>query len=127
MPSRTVLLFFLAIPLVAWSAQADPAASQVGTGAPPNVAPAAPAQSATPVASQPEHGEGSPMYNIGFNEGCATSNLRYARQSGQKPGKDDKLYDSDTDYHDGWNKGYRKCEDHVDQGGLPVMGNSVIQ
>lgn len=66
------------------------------------------------------------MYNVGYNEGCATANLRAARALGVKPGRDSKLYDSDQDYHDGWNKGYRKCEDKINPGGLSVPGNSVI-
>ncbi len=65
-------------------------------------------------------------YVTGYSEGCASSNLRYARQAHVKPNRDSKLYDSDRDYHEGWNHGYRKCEDRVTPGALPVMGNSAI-
>lgn len=71
--------------------------------------------------------ENSLSYVDGYSEGCASANLRYAHQAHVKPGRDPKLYDSDNNYHSGWDHGYRKCEDRVTSGGLPVMGNSVIQ
>jgi hypothetical protein len=69
----------------------------------------------------------SPMFDQGFQDGCAAVNARYRAQSNHEgPARDDKLYGSDANYYAGWNKGYRKCEDKVDQGGLPIPGNSVI-
>lgn len=118
-------------------AQADPAAtvpstSQSGPGpaagppvasAPAVVAPAPAAPSASPVAKPQEE---SYSYVSGYSDGCASANLRYARQEHVKPNKDAKLYDSDADYHSGWDHGYRKCEDKVTPGGLSVPGNSVV-
>jgi hypothetical protein len=69
----------------------------------------------------------SPIYDQGFQDGCAAVNVRYRKQSGHDDtARDDKLYASDANYHAGWDFGFRKCEDKVDQGGLPIPGNSVI-
>jgi len=91
--------------------------------APGTASPAAP--QAAPVA-KPATDEQSYSYITGYSDGCATANLRYARQAHVKPNKDPNLYDSDTDYHSGWDHGYRKCEDKVVPGGLSVPGNSVV-
>ncbi|HVZ68400.1 MAG TPA: hypothetical protein VG891_02985 [Rhizomicrobium sp.] len=69
----------------------------------------------------------SPVYDQGFRDGCAAVNARFRAQSNHEgPAQDEKLYTTDNNYHDGWDYGYRKCEDKVDQGGLPIPGNSVI-
>jgi hypothetical protein len=109
------------------SPAAQPTVPAPATGAPATNAPAAAAPDATqatPPAGQSE--EDSYTYVTGYSDGCASANLRYARQEHVKPNKDATLYDSDKGYHDGWNHGYRKCEDHVTPGALPVPGNSVI-
>lgn len=69
--------------------------------------------------------ENSPGYVSGFTDGCATANPRYRKENGLTA-KRDPMYDTDNDYHTGWDKGYLKCEDKVDSGGLPIPGNSVI-
>jgi hypothetical protein len=69
--------------------------------------------------------ENSPGYVSGFTDGCATANPRY-RKENSLTAKRDPMYDTDNDYHTGWDKGYLKCEDKVDSGGLPIPGNSVI-
>ncbi len=69
----------------------------------------------------------SPVYDQGFQDGCAAVNVRYRKQSDHDDtARDDKLYAADPNYHAGWDFGFRKCEDKVDQGGLPIPGNSVI-
>ena len=69
----------------------------------------------------------SPMYEQGYRDGCAAVNARYRAESGHEgPAQDEKLYATDHNYHDGWDGGFRKCEDKVNQGGLPIPGNSVI-
>ena len=70
--------------------------------------------------------ENSAAYVDGYSDGCASANLRYARQAHVKPNRDAKLYDNDNDYHDGWDHGYRKCEDRVTPAARPIMGNSAI-
>ena len=104
------------------SGATPPAASQAPAA--PTAAPQAPAAAATAPASKPD--EESYSYVSGYSDGCASANLRYARQEHVKPNKDPKLYDSDADYHSGWDHGYRKCEDKVTPGGLSVPGNSVV-
>jgi hypothetical protein len=70
--------------------------------------------------------ENSPSYVEGFTDGCATANPRY-RKENNLTAKRDPSYDTDDNYHKGWDKGYYKCEDKVDQGGLALPGgNSVI-
>jgi hypothetical protein len=69
--------------------------------------------------------ENSAGYVSGFTDGCATANPRY-RKENNLTAKRDPQYDTDADYHTGWDKGYLKCEDKVDSGGLPIPGNSVI-
>lgn len=123
------------------SAFADPAATQGTTPAAPPQAPSttapaptttpstAPAQSttpATPPASSTQNEENSATYVEGYSDGCASSNLRYARQEHVKPNRDSNLYANDQAYHDGWDHGYRKCEDKITPGGLSIPGNSVI-
>jgi hypothetical protein len=93
-------------------------ASSPSTTPPTNAAPA-PAKAAT-------IDENSEPYVDGYSDGCASANLRYARQAHVKPNRDPKLYDSDVNYHQGWDHGYRKCEDTVSPGALPIMGNSII-
>lgn len=69
----------------------------------------------------------SPMYDQGYRDGCAAVNPRFRAQSGHEgPAQDKGLYASDHNYHDGWDSGYRHCEDKIDRGGLPIPGNSVI-
>ncbi len=69
----------------------------------------------------------SPVYEQGYQDGCAAVNPRYRKDSGHEgPPRDDKLYENDSNYRGGWDTGFRKCEDKVDQGGLPIPGNSVI-
>lgn len=69
----------------------------------------------------------SPMYDHGYRDGCAAVNPRFRAQSGHEgPAQDEKLYATDHNYHDGWDTGYRKCEDKVERGGLPIPGNAVI-
>jgi hypothetical protein len=127
---RLVATLLIVWPLTAGKASADasPPATPPSAPAPSTpttaAAPAVPPASTTPPkAQQPED---SPSYVLGYSEGCASANLRYARQEHIKPGRDAKLYDSDNDYHNGWNHGYRKCEDKITPGGLSVPGNSVI-
>ncbi len=113
------------------TAPANAPASTSSTTTPSNQTANPPASSATPAAPATKPGsdqvnEKSASYVAGYSDGCASSNLRYARQAHVKPGRDAKLYDSDNDYHAGWDKGYRKCEDRFTPGALPVMGNSVI-
>jgi len=79
-----------------------------------------------PPSTTPVKQEDSPGYVEGYSDGCASANLRYARQEHVKPNKDSKLYESDQDYHAGWDHGYRKCEDKVSPGGLSVPANSVV-
>jgi hypothetical protein len=69
----------------------------------------------------------SPMYEQGYRDGCAAVNARFRAQAEHEgPAQDEKLYATDPNYHDGWDGGFRKCEDKVNQGGLPIPGNSVI-
>jgi len=75
--------------------------------------------------SGPPANEDSPGYVQGFTDGCATANPRY-RKENNLTAKRDPDYDKDNNYHTGWDKGYLKCEDKVDSGGLPIPGNSVI-
>ncbi|HSZ74880.1 MAG TPA: hypothetical protein VK779_08670 [Rhizomicrobium sp.] len=70
--------------------------------------------------------EGSPAYVMGFSDGCATSNPRYRKQNNLTAKRDEAQYNSDNNYHKGWDKGYLSCEDKIDSGGLPIPGNSVI-
>jgi len=79
-----------------------------------------------PAAASPPAEEDSAEYTLGYSDGCASANLRYARQEHVKPNRDSKLYDSDKEYHDGWDHGYRKCEDKVTPGGLSIPGNSIV-
>lgn len=129
----------LAIAICGSSAVADPAAAPGATSpqAPSTAAPApttpststTPAQSATPAtppASSTQNEENSATYVEGYSDGCASSNLRYARQEHVKPNRDSNLYANDQAYHDGWDHGYRKCEDKITPGGLSIPGNSVI-
>jgi len=102
--------------LVASAALAD---TTVSPGPDPQTVKPAPSSSATPA-------EDSSSYTLGYSDGCASANLRYARQEHVKPNKDSKLYDADKEYHDGWDHGYRKCEDKVTPGGLSIPGNSVV-
>jgi hypothetical protein len=102
--------------LVASSALAD---TTVTPGPDPQIVKPAPPSSAAPA-------EDSISYTQGYSDGCASANLRYARQEHVKPNKDSKLYDADKEYHDGWDHGYRKCEDKVTPGGLSIPGNSVV-
>ena len=100
------------------NATAAPTTSSSSTAPPMSAAPA-PAKAAT-------IDENSEPYVDGYSDGCASANLRYARQAHVKPNRDPKLYDTDVNYHQGWDHGYRKCEDSVSPGALPVMGNSII-
>ena len=75
--------------------------------------------------SGPPVDENSAGYVQGFTDGCATANPRY-RKDNNLTAKRDPDYDKDNNYHKGWDKGYLKCEDKVDSGGLPIPGNSVI-
>lgn len=116
-----------AVLMVAQSALADPAQSPVEmtpTMPATSPTPSGPPNAATP--TPPPAEEDSASYVGGYSDGCATANLRYARQAHVKPNKDSKLYDGDKEYHDGWNKGYRKCEDKTTPGGLSVPANSVV-
>lgn len=123
-------------PAPATSAPATPAAAATTSAAtaPAATAPAATAPAATtttPAASAPaadpnKIDENSASYVDGYSDGCASANLRYAHEAHVKPGRDDKLYSSDNNYHEGWDHGYRKCEDRMTPGALPVMGNSII-
>lgn len=82
--------------------------------------------SSTPNPGQPVD-KNSPIYDQGFRDGCAAVNARFRSQADHEgPAQDEKLYATDNNYHSGWDYGYRKCEDKVDQGGLPIPGNSVI-
>jgi hypothetical protein len=92
----------------------------------PSTAPAQSATPATPPASSTQNEENSATYVQGYSDGCASSNLRYARQEHVKPNRDSNLYSNDQAYHDGWDHGYRKCEDKITPGGLSIPGNSVI-
>ncbi|HSZ74881.1 MAG TPA: hypothetical protein VK779_08675 [Rhizomicrobium sp.] len=69
--------------------------------------------------------ENSPSYVTGFTDGCATANPRYRKENNLEA-KRDPSYDTDANYKKGWDKGYYKCEDKMDSGGLPIPGNSVI-
>jgi hypothetical protein len=69
--------------------------------------------------------ENSPSYVTGFTDGCATANPRF-RKDNNLTAKRDPSYDTDANYKKGWDKGYYKCEDKMDSGGLPIPGNSVI-
>ena len=131
MTIRTPLLALLALTVFvprAWGA--DPAAaSQPETSAPAVVpAPPAPAPPSSPAApaTKPVPQEESYSYVSGYSDGCASANLRYARQEHVKPNRDPKLYESDADYRAGWDHGYRKCEDKVTPGGIAIPGNSIV-
>jgi hypothetical protein len=134
-----VVFLILTASMAASMAVADPAA----VPSPPTTAPAAAAPapavsspSAPADALQPSPAlhdtnpapreEDTASYTDGYSDGCASANLRYARQEHVKPNRDAKLYDSDKGYHDGWDHGYRKCEDKVTPGGLAIPGNSVV-
>lgn len=116
-------LCVLTLPVL-WSAEAlaDPTPPSTAPAQTPSVAPA-------PAPQTPDPGkvdENSAGYVDGYSDGCASANLRYARQAHVKPNRDAKLYDNDRNYHEGWDHGYRKCEDRMTPGALPVMGNSII-
>lgn len=119
----------ISVVMTLWSASAlaDPPPATVAVAPPATPPSTAPAASPTPQKPDPNKvDETSFNYVTGYSEGCASANLRYARQAHVKPNRDSKLYDGDRDYHEGWDHGYRKCEDHVTPGALPVMGNSSI-
>ena len=130
---RRIVIAVLAGAYSVQLAAADPAQTTSGNAPPPSQPPTTftvnppsdtPAAPAAPPAPQKE--EDSIGYVDGYSDGCASANLRYARQEHVKPNRDSKLYDSDKEYHDGWDHGYRKCEDKVSPGGLSVPGNSVV-
>jgi|HubBroStandDraft_2_1064218.scaffolds.fasta_scaffold103817_2 hypothetical protein len=107
---KSAILF--AVLIVAGCAADNPGA--------PNLAPQATTNAA-------KADEGSPAYVMGFSDGCATSNPRYRKQNNLTAKRDEAQYNSDNNYHQGWDKGYLNCEDKVDQGGLPLPGgNSII-
>jgi hypothetical protein len=106
------------------STPASPAPGAAASASPTPTSPTPAQPAAKPQPGQVD--ESSASYVSGYSDGCASSNLRYARQAHVKPGRDANLYDSDTDYHAGWDHGYRKCEDKFSPGALPVMGNSII-
>lgn len=130
----------LAIAICGSSALADSSATPGATPTPPPQAPSttttapatpptAPAESttpATPPAGSTQNEENSASYVEGYSDGCASSNLRYARQEHVKPNRDSNLYANDQAYHDGWDHGYRKCEDKITPGGIAIPGNSII-
>ncbi len=130
-----ILGLWAALPAANVSADPAPASSTVFSAPSQATAPAAaatttpvtpvpPASAPPPPAGQSE--ENSYTYVTGYSDGCASANLRYARQEHVKPNKDATLYDSDKGYHDGWNHGYRKCEDRSTPGAISVPGNSII-
>jgi len=125
-----VAISFGAILLGSAASVADPATTSDSAAPAPPTAPAGPT-AATPPSTpspppKPVSEEDTASYQDGFSDGCASANLRYARQEHVKPNKDPKLYDNDQGYHDGWNHGYRQCEDKITPGGLSVPGNSVV-
>lgn len=69
-----------------------------------------------------------PIFDHGYRDGCATVNPRFRKEAGYEggPTRDEKMYASDSNYHGGFDSGIRNCADKVNQGGLPIPGNSVI-
>ena len=114
---------------LAQNAPTPPPPSAPGSSGQTASQPASSPTVATPLntASDPNKvDENSSNYVDGYSDGCASANLRYARQAHVKPNRDGKLYDSDNNYHEGWDHGYRKCEDRVTPSARPIMGNSTI-
>lgn len=134
--TNAILLLGCAVLFSVHVAGADPAASTPASAASlPATASPSPTPSVTPSPAPPAATTPTPpvqaeedtiSYSSGYDEGCASANLRFARQSHVKPNRDAKLYDSDKAYHDGWDHGYRKCEDKVTPGGIAIPGNSVV-
>jgi hypothetical protein len=130
MRTARILIFGLCAALRAANVSADPTpASSTVLSAPSQATAPAAAATTTPVTPVPPAGQSednSYTYVTGYSDGCASANLRYARQEHVKPNKDATRYDSDKGYHDGWNHGYRKCEDRSTPGAISVPGNSII-
>lgn len=52
----------------------------------------------------------SPSYQIGYNDGCEGANQNYS-QAKMAGGRDDKLFQTDATYREGWLAGRTNCLD----------------
>jgi hypothetical protein len=52
----------------------------------------------------------SPTYQIGYDEGCEGANQNYA-QAKMAGGRDEKLFQTDANYREGWLAGRTNCLD----------------
>ena len=52
----------------------------------------------------------TPTYVAGYNDGCSSGNASQNPVAGFYR-QDVKMFDSDKQYAEGWNTGYKKCED----------------
>lgn len=53
--------------------------------------------------------EKDPLYDAGFQDGCATGTARTAGSPASKPVRDQQLWDQSDAYRAGWRSGYNSC------------------
>jgi hypothetical protein len=53
--------------------------------------------------------EQDPLYDPGFQDGCATGTARTSGTPASKPVRDQQLWDQSDAYRAGWRSGYASC------------------